>query len=456
MKNYNSNNCFIPHRQNCHVNSFIDLNGIPYLLGEYLDNRNYQYLDKSLIKSEINIDQSEAMRAIVDISIDDIGKKASDGSSNTIGNNTKMRNLLKMISDNANQFDHQLDTLRKGIVIRVNYQLENQRTQQVIRSMTEDLKIKDRNYFISVNTNNINDNSIIVNFSDSIVSTINEFTHGLDRMILRITNVQMFYECVKRNPVVPNVRQSMAFNNNCNPLQSTYGTESDMYFYHNQMQNQHLLGYPNNILYNGYGYEDTSCNVPPVWATFNKFYHFDNDGVDMCLHQQEIYDPRANVVLLSCGNVKVNRAFVINPGHRIIFKFCIWKNDLTVVNNTRSIAEALQAPFIDCNPDEGCCDHHCHHNHELNPDYETLIRLYRNLHETTDRQNGMINYLMDKINALSDMVATLLPGEDPEEPIEPELPEEPDEPTENPDTPSVNPDEGIPDEANPDEEVIIP
>lgn len=451
MRNHNY---FAHQKQNCHVNAFIDLNGLPYLLGEYLDNRNYQYLDKALIKSEINIDQSEAMRAVVDISIDDIGRKASDGSINQIGNNTKMHKLLKMISDNVQRFDHQLDTLRKGIVIRVNYQLENQKTQQVIRSMTEDLKIKDRNYFMSINSENINDNAIIVNFSDSIVSTINEFTHGLDRMILRITNIQMFYECVKRNPVIPNVRQTLT-SNNCSPLQSTYGTEYDMYMYHNQMQNQHFMGYPSNIIYNGYGYEDTSCNVPPH-ATFNRFYHFDNMGKDMCLHQQEIYDTRNNVVLLSCGNVKVNRAFVINPGHRIIFKFCIWKNDLTIFNDTRCVAEALQTPFIDCTPDEGSCDHnhHCHHDHEINPDYETLIRLYHGLHETTNRQNCMINYLMEKINTLGDMIESLLSNINPEEPIEPEVPDESINPSEDPINPSDNSDESI--ETNPDEEVIIP
>ena len=59
---------------NCdaHVNGFVDLNGVPYLLGEYLDKRTFQQVDRSVIKSEINVDLSEAMRAVIDINVDDI------------------------------------------------------------------------------------------------------------------------------------------------------------------------------------------------------------------------------------------------------------------------------------------------------------------------------------------------------------------------------------------------
>ena len=85
---------------NGHVNAFIDLNGIPYLLAEYLDRNNFQQIDRSQIKSEIIVDQSESMRAVIDVSIDDIGKRASDGYPAIIGNTTKHTNLLKMISDN--------------------------------------------------------------------------------------------------------------------------------------------------------------------------------------------------------------------------------------------------------------------------------------------------------------------------------------------------------------------
>ena len=61
-----------------HTNTFLDLNGIPYLYAEYFDNRNLQPVDRTFIKSVIFIDQSESIRAIIYISIDEIGNRVSD------------------------------------------------------------------------------------------------------------------------------------------------------------------------------------------------------------------------------------------------------------------------------------------------------------------------------------------------------------------------------------------
>ena len=110
-----------------HTNAFIDLNGIPYLLGEYLDRRNFLQMDRSLIRSEVSVDVNEAMRAIVNISVDQIGKR-SDGLPEVTGNTTKLKQLIQMIHDNNPRLDHQFDVIRPGLVVRVNYQLENQRT----------------------------------------------------------------------------------------------------------------------------------------------------------------------------------------------------------------------------------------------------------------------------------------------------------------------------------------
>ena len=60
-----------PHR----TNGFIDLNGIPYLIGEYIDRTRFQMVDRGMIQDGIYIDTHEPMRAIVDVRIDDIGKK---------------------------------------------------------------------------------------------------------------------------------------------------------------------------------------------------------------------------------------------------------------------------------------------------------------------------------------------------------------------------------------------
>ena len=131
-----------------HTNAFITLNGVPYLLGEYIDRETFQQIDDSVIESNIVVDQSEAMRAIIDVSIDDIGRNASDGKLNVLGNSTLMDNLNELIANNIRKMDMKLPVLRKGIVIRVNYQLENAKTGVVLRTMIEEMKIKERNLFL--------------------------------------------------------------------------------------------------------------------------------------------------------------------------------------------------------------------------------------------------------------------------------------------------------------------
>lgn len=442
-----------------HTNAFVDLNGIPYALAEYLDRWNFQQIDRSLIRSEINVDQSESMRAIIDINVDDIGKRASDGLPAIVGNCTKQKHLLKMVADNAERFDRQLDVLRRGIVLRVNYQLENQRTGQVIRTMSEDMRILNRCYFMDINPRNVNDNAIIVNFSDSMVSTINEFTHGTDRMIMRVTKIQMYYECVKRSLKMNRIKQSMIPSGYPNYyLPTSYGSEEDMYQYHSNMQNRHFLGHFDNRGLDWYGCEDRDMISPPVCTNFNRFYHFGDGGRDIIFHNQEIYDPMCKTVLLAAGTIDVNRAFIINPGHRIIFKFCIWKNDITVVSDTSPIARALKVPM-----DDHCHDHHHHddcfhdHGHLINPDKETLIRLYHELQHTNDRQNAVINRMLDRIDELAEQIQNIIlpPVEEPDTPIDP--PPDPDDggTTPDPDVPPETPDEPVtPPPDNPDDGVV--
>lgn len=430
-----------------HTNAFVDLNGVPYLLGEYLDRRKFQQIDRSMIRSEIFVDQSEAMRAIIDISVDDIGKRASDSMPAIVGNCTKQKDLLEMISATAQRSDHRLDVLRRGIVLRVNYQLENQSTGQVIRSMTEDLRIDNRSYFLDINPRNVDDNAIVVNFANTMVSTINNFTHGTARMVMRITNIQMFYDCVTKDLKRPRIHQSLTSGYRPGYLPSSYGSEDEMYAYHKQMQNRHYLGYPGDDCLDWEGCDNSSI-TPPTWSDFNRFYHFDNGGRDIILHAQELNDPYCKTVLLSAGTVTVNRAFIINPGHRIIFKFSIWKNDVTVFNDTRNIAVALRVPVNDYGGD---CDHeheheHHHHEHVVNPDYETLIRLYHDLQCTNDRQNCVINRIIDKIEDLGDKLDKLISPDEPDNPVNPDDPspnppdkEDPVVPPDNSDTPDVTP-----------------
>lgn len=416
------------HRDHCdHVHAFVDLNGIPYLLAEYLDQRNFQQIDRSLVRSEIFIDQRESMRAIIDISCDDIGKRFTDGCPAIQGNATKTKNLLEMIANNAEQMNHQFDVLKRGIIMRVNYQLENQRTGSVIRSMVEDLHIRNRGYFLDINSKNIDDNGVIVNFSDSLVSTVNEFTHGRDPMMLRITSVQMFYECLRRDPYSARIFQADG------PY--TPARELDYYHYHERMQNQHIIS-PNGCIFDGMA-KNMDMISPPTWSMFNRYYHFDNDGHSITLHRDEIQSPNALSVLVPCGAIQVNRAFMINPGHRLIFKFSIWKNDLTVVSDTLQIAEAIKTPYYNgtkhpYETGDVWCDHSCdcqpsvvhrpHPGHSHDPMIEAM---YRN-EKMNAQQNEMLKNLADAVTGLAKIVAEQHAGvEVPSIPSVPSTPEKP-------------------------------
>lgn len=417
-----------------HTNAFVDLDGIPYLLAEYLDRRTIQQIDRSLIKSEIFIDTRESMRAIIDISIDDIGRRASDGYPAVRGNNSKQKDLLNMTTQMAEQLNHQFDVIRKGIVMRVNYQLENQRNGQVLRSMTEDLFIKDRQYFLEINSNNIDDNAVITNFSNSMVSTINEFTHGRDPMVLRITSVNMFYTTLRRDPGIPRIQQATGPWNGY--------PELDYYNYHEQMQKHHIFA-PNGCHYEGYGQEPPTAIAPPTWTMFSRYYHFDRDGHDIVLHDQEIYDRNQSPILVPCGTITVNRAFMINPGHRIIFKFSIWKNDVTVVSDAQPLAYAIQAPYMNVyqpkpeEPPYGTVPAYIDHRHSwetpvpplpgpyLHGEDPVLKELQKN-QKINAQQNEMINKLAGAVNSLIEIISQNHEGtETPEKVPEIKAPEKP-------------------------------
>lgn len=411
-----------------HVNGFVNLNGVPYLLAEYLDRRNFMQLDRSLIRSEIFIDTSEAMRAIIDVNIDDIGRRASDGSLAVAGNVNKTNALLTDTANMAERLNHQFDVLRNGIIMRVNYQLENSRTGNVIRSMVEDLRINDRMYFVDVNTRDINDNAIVVNFSNSLISTINEFTHGRDLMVLRITSIQMFYECMKRDPRTARIRQATP--------------ELDYYNYHEQLQNHHIMG-SNGAKYEGVVGRKPDYTLPPTWSMFSRYYHFDHDGHDIVLHKSEIEDNHAYTVLVPCGTVHVDRSVMINPGHRIIFKFSVWKNDVIVVSDCLPVAQAIGTPYLNkyieipyagyhpkydddeeeeysrpmkhhCHHDDRDYDHHFHrekhkmHKHEtvLTPNEANLYKALQDTKKVNEQQTDLINKMAVAINALKNIISS--------------------------------------------------
>lgn len=370
-----------PNRPPQFTNAFIDLNGVPYLLGEYLDRTSFQMIDRSLIRTELFVDPSEeAMRRVIDINIDDVGKRP-DGSMQIIGNNTKHNNLIGMIQRHSKRLMQRLDIIQSGIVVRINFQLENQRTKQIIRTTTEDIRIHNRKYFIDINQRNIDDNGLITNFTHSIVSTINQFTHGTDRMLLRITSVQLFYEGLRRDgamriaqPIVPHQFDPDSF---------IPDIDFDPYKHHQIHNSRQFI---TNHIPGGFcecGAEFEEPIIPPSWTLFNRFYHFDNMTRDINLHTAEIYESRNQRVMIPCGIVHFGRSFMINPGSRIVFKISIWKNDITAVADTSRIAKALGVQFFgDFRPD--------HSNHHGDSNLSHLVR----------QQGKAIKHLLKELSEL--------------------------------------------------------
>ena len=377
---------------NDYTNLFLDLSGQPFILDDYLDRKNIQSIDRSAIYSQIDIDNHESMRALVDISIDDVGKN-TDGTPSIVGNNTKQKQLIDDIIRNYSKLDHQLPMLKKDIGICINYQLENNRTGYVIRAAQEKLIINDRSFYLDINSKDINDNAIIANFNTTQVSTLTEFTHGTDPMILRITSIQLYYHMVPAVPINPYPEMLVGKH----PI-VPHGMYGDMHSYLRDNQYHQFIG-------DQYGCNDPV--MPPQWSMFNRMYHFDDMGRTIILHKDEIYNPRNKVVEIPCGSITVNRSFYINPGHRIIWRFNIWKNDIIAVSDTSAIGAALKAPcYIPCPPtypQPPVCPHPPMNHPNCNP----IMNMYNASVAADYEQNAVINKLADMVSDLKTTVDKL-------------------------------------------------
>jgi hypothetical protein len=73
---------------------------------------------------------------------------------------------------------------------------------------------------------------------------------------------------------------------------------------------------------------------------------------------------------------------LINPGHRLIFKFSIWKNDVTLMNDLRNVISALGAPVYRHPYEEEFIPEEIHENHDHNIDViEELGDIKRQMYE---------------------------------------------------------------------------
>lgn len=399
------------------TNGFVNLNGIPYLIGDYIDRTSFQMVDRGMIQDGIYIDTHEPMRAIIDVRIDDIGKKNPEGDPNAQTNAVKVTEFLEAVREAALRGKMELPVIGNCLIAQINYQIENNRTGQVIRSMVEELVIDHRSNFIDISNGDEESQAILSNFCNTAVSSINKFTVAKDVMQLRITNIKFFYVLLQPNELVPPTRKLYP-----TTYKDAYcGPFDNLYDYHLAAQSQHYLG-TNGELGN-------SNVVPPDWCFFNYFYHFEDNGKHIELHKQQINDPRTTKIKVPCGNVTVNRCFLINPGHRLIFKFSVWKNDMCIMSDTSAIAKLLRAPIFNV-PDSdscncgNCCDRcydHCIDRRGIEMDFKQ--------NAVINQLSGLVTDLTKKVEELETKIDPPI-EDDPEDPdtVIPELPEKPFDP----------------------------
>ena len=285
------------------INAFLDIRGYPYVLNDYLEDVAFRQIDRSVISNCVSISNTESNRSVVDISIDDTKP--------ILGNRVKYSKLIESVFKNVRK-DRQniLPVFQKVLIVQINYQLENQRTGQILKTATEKLAIRTRDYYLDINVQSISDNAIdnclITNFNDALTTTVTEFLHGSETMICRVTGVDLFYPAV--------VHQQ-----------------------HHHKHHSQTLSLNDAKLY------DHVCHD----YHYNDLYHFENHGTDIHLHQPEIEDKAGDsLTLIPVGSMQLDKSFIVNTGRKITFKYSIWKADVVMVKNTKRIEEVLGgAPY---------------------------------------------------------------------------------------------------------------
>lgn len=287
------------------INGFIDVNGVPYILGDYLNGREFLVLNPDQVKNEVTIDNSVPNRAFIQISLDQINRNADTGVLIPRGNIEKRSELDQMIS-NYREFIAQnyFGVVRKGVIVKINYRIETQ-SGRCVRNLYDYLKIFESGLYTHVSDFNVADPAVIANYSDSIVASINSYIHGTESLVLRINSINLFYEVITPKKA-------------CLPKYT------------------HRF-YP-------YGVPKPPTSVELFDKSIknrNEFYHFGNNNRDIFINLPEVDCETKRVMMLPCGTFYINKTFPVVPMQRVIFNFSIWKNDLTIVPDTYQIANRL-------------------------------------------------------------------------------------------------------------------
>lgn len=290
------------------INSFINIKGRPYILNEYLEDIVFKQVDQSFINNSLSINNIEDGRTVLDISIDDTKP--------ILGNRVKYSRLIEAVFKSVCASRHNiLPVIKRSLIIQINYQLENQRTGEILTQCIEKLDIKTRDYFIDVNVRSISDNaidnSIITNFNDVLTNTVSEFVHGSETMICRVKEISLLYPAVMTKIHHPN------HNPHIDPRICT----DHKHFHHIDHHHHH----------------NHDCDN----YQYNWYYHFDNHDKNIHLHQERIDNTNNEILMIPLRTIKLDKSFPVNTGHVITFKFSVWRSDVIMVKNCKRIAEIL-------------------------------------------------------------------------------------------------------------------
>jgi hypothetical protein len=289
-------------------------------------------VDRGLIRNELTVDNTDVYNSVVDIVIDNVGDQS-------IGNRSGYNTFLNALVDNASKLRGFLDVVRPGLLIEIDYRIENQRTGRFLRQATAKMYTENKAHFIDLNSKDLNDNAVLVNFSDTMVKTVTNQIHGADKMIIRLTKVRLFYVCLKRLEKNPYDHRQLPHHSHepvFRPDGPVMRYDRD---YHRNHQPQYAFGREQ------YRYPD-QMTVPPNWWSFNRFYHFEDKGRTIMLHWGELNDLNAPTFKIPVGSINLNKSFLCNTSFKIMFKVSVWKNDLTVLNNTAAVARLLGVPSL--------------------------------------------------------------------------------------------------------------
>lgn len=359
--------------------ALLNLNGWPYLSAEYLDQAQFQTVDRKLVRNQVLVDTTNPYHSIVDIVIDNVGERPS-------GNKSSYKQFLDLLVQHSAQLGGYLDVVKPFLTVKIEYSIESELTGRLLRVNTAKMVISNKTNYIDINGIDMDDNAILTNFSDSSTITVANRANGSDRMVIRIRKINLFYTGLK-HPI------SNPFDNRRRPANDERevfrpNSPKGRYdpFYHSVHQPQYGI-MPD-------GPADT-MSIPPSWWSFNKYYHFENKGKSMALHFKEINDRNNTTFSIPIGSITLDRTFVVNTSYRIMFKISVWKNDTIVLNNTSKISKLLGVPYAysELPP---------RRDHDVDGKLNTILSMLSSIQQDNARRDWQIRRLRTSLNGLMD------------------------------------------------------